>query len=83
MHQADHLVLTSGEAPGVQATVSVNRYVRLDGTDAWAAFKAGLEISGICVVGILVLLTIYYGSLKLMAGMFKPAPEGTELPGSD
>jgi hypothetical protein len=60
------------------APAAVNQYIRHDGTDPGAAFRAGLDITGICIVGIAVILTIYYITLKFMSGMFKPAEEAQD-----
>jgi hypothetical protein len=55
---------------------SPNRYLKNDGTDARAAMRAGLEISAICVVGITVILTLYYVSLRLLTVLFPPKSGG-------
>jgi hypothetical protein len=65
-HDAQPLTVQASPSP-------VNQYIRHDGTDAGAAFRAGLDITGICIVGIALILTIYYITLKLMSGMFKPS----------
>jgi hypothetical protein len=55
--------------------VPVNRFLKHDGTDAGAALRAGLEISGICVVGLAIVLTIYYVGLRILVVLFPPKPE--------
>jgi hypothetical protein len=63
----------------VQTSTAVpNRFIALDGSDPAAALKAGLEITGICVVGIAVILTIYYTSLRILSACFPPKPETPE-----
>jgi hypothetical protein len=62
----------SNPQDGAVQTVPVNRYLRHDGTDASAAFRAGLEISGICVVGIAIILTLYYAGLRVLVALFPP-----------
>lgn len=60
----------------VQTTsAGVNRFIALDGQDPAAALKAGLEITGICVVGIAIILTVYYVSLRILSACFPPKPE--------
>ena len=54
--------------------IPANRYLRHDGSDAGAAFRAGLEISGICVVGIAIILTLYYAGLRILVALFPPKP---------
>jgi hypothetical protein len=49
-----------------------NRYLVHDGTDAGAAFRAGLEITGICVVSIAIILALYYAGLKALVALFPP-----------
>lgn len=68
-------------APGHAARTEINRYAPLDGNDPGAALRAGLEITGICIAGIAVILTIYYFSLRLLAAAFppKPADEAPEV----
>jgi hypothetical protein len=53
-----------------------NRYLQHDGTDASAAIKAGLEITGICIVGLAIILTLFYTSLRLLSAFFPPKAEG-------
>ena len=55
---------------------SPNRFLKHDGTDAKAAMRAGLEISGICIVGITIILTLYYVSLRLLTVLFPPKADG-------
>jgi hypothetical protein len=64
-------------------TVPVNRFIKQDGTDAGGAFRAGLEISGICVVGIAIILTIYYVSLRILVALFPPKPATEATPDDD
>jgi len=56
---------------------AAHRYLRHDGIDAGAALRAGLEITGICIVAIAVILTVYYAGLRLLVAAF-PARRGTE-----
>jgi hypothetical protein len=68
--------------PAAETQTAVpNRFVALDGRDAKAALKAGLEITAICIVGIAIILTVYYASLRLLAAAFPPKPESG--PGTD
>ncbi len=55
--------------------VPANRFLKHDGTEPGAAFRAGLEISGICVIGIAIVLTIYYTGLRLLVALFPPKPD--------
>lgn len=55
-----------------------NRFIALDGHDPTAAMRAGLEITGVCVIGIAVILTLYYCSLRILSACFPPKSEKAE-----
>lgn len=59
----------------------INKFMVHDGTDPNAALKAGLEITGICVIGIAIILTLYYTSLRILTACFPPKAESAENAG--
>jgi len=50
-------------------TASSKRFLRHDGSDPATAFKAGVELSVICLVGLLILLTVYYVALRALLAL--------------
>ncbi len=63
------------ESPVQTSTAVPNKYLAHDGRDPGAAMKDGLEITGICVIGLAVILTLYYTSLRILTACFPSKKE--------
>lgn len=67
----------------IEVPSTPNRFVIRDGTDPSSALRGGLEISAICVIGLAVILTLYYTALRILVALFPPKQEDSPATEND